>query len=178
MRIVVFYLFLIFAGMIIFPVIYNFNFFNSWNIIFYRGVAIAILCALIQIVLIWQAIRLLPIKLLSFRDNLCITALSLTFNLSFFIIFPVTLERSISTFLLSSLSQNESDGLTQAQMEDRFIQIFVKEKGAISERMREQIASGNVVKVGDNYILTEQGRAFIRISEDIKKIYKIQPKYE
>lgn len=178
MRIVVIYLLFILTGMIIFPVTYNLNILGSLNIVFYRGIAVAMLSVFIQIVLMLLVVRLLSTKLLWFRDILCITALSFAFNLTFFIVFPVTLERSISTFLLSSLSKNEANGLTQTEMENRLIQKYVLEKGAIPERMQEQIASGNIVKVEDNYILTEQGKAFLRISESIKKIYKIQPKYE
>ena len=179
MRLILSYFLLIALGILIFPVLFNTPIFHSVNLLFYKGIALASVCIIVQasLILFFQKLRFLP-ESFSFKDYLCVSALTFSFNISFLIILPVTFERSISTFLLASLSQETEKGLTQSEMEERLIKTYVLEKGAVPLRMQEQLLSGNVIQVGNRYILTRQGINFLKFGESIKFIYAIDPMYE
>ena len=97
-------------------------------------------------------------------DALGACILSLSLNLSFLVLFPVTVDRSISVFMLAQMAAHPDDAFTAARMRGIFEGVYLGEYRQIERRMGEQAASGNVIPVGDGYVITPQGRAFIRLS--------------
>jgi hypothetical protein len=106
-----------------------------------------------------------------------IAAVSLAFaaNVFFLVVFPVTIDRSVSVYLLGQLSQHPG-GLSEEQLSQRMINQYVVEYRAVDRRMREQIVTGNIKAEGDLYLLTDQGQNFIRFSRVVSYIFGLDPR--
>jgi hypothetical protein len=146
----------------------------SLTILFYRGVALAIAAAVITaLVGLWLARR--------FKDSslpLAGAALSLSFNLCFLVLLPVTIDRSISVYLLSTIERQQHGGWDPGELEHAFIDGYVVKMGAISRRIDEQRRSGNIRIAPDGRIqLTAQGRAFMRLSRVVARLFDTDPRF-
>ncbi len=85
-------------------------------------------------------------------------------TLAFFVLVPVTIDRSVSVFLLGAMAAERdrvwtTEGLSEVLM-DRYVRDFAQ----VERRIAEQRASGNVTAAGDGYRLTAQGERFIAAS--------------
>lgn len=101
-------------------------------------------------------------------------------NLSIFVVGPVTLDRSLSTFLLSVMREtSEEVGLTEQELEEQVISTYVRELRAVRRRMGEQIATGTVAVRGvqdaesSTYSLTSKGRVVRQLFAVCGKIYAV-----
>eukprot|EP00456_Euglypha_rotunda_P020469 TRINITY_DN17883_c0_g1_i1.p1 TRINITY_DN17883_c0_g1~~TRINITY_DN17883_c0_g1_i1.p1 ORF type:complete len:125 (+),score=37.58 TRINITY_DN17883_c0_g1_i1:131-505(+) len=91
--------FLLYIGLIASPLL------GSIPLLFYRGVVVAFIGALLLTVLMAIAAR--RIAALDLSTVIGAAALSLAFNISFLIVFPVTFDRSISMFQIGRAVQQE-----------------------------------------------------------------------
>lgn len=134
------------------------------DILFYRGLVLlgvafaATACLGVAAARRWSAGAIGP------RDALSAAVLSLSVNLSFFVLSPVTIDRSVTVFILGEMAAHPERAYTPAVMGDVFRDVFVGEYRQIERRLAEQEASGNVARRGDAYAITPQGRSFIRLS--------------
>ncbi|MFX4085292.1 hypothetical protein ACKU27_09335 [Sphingobium yanoikuyae] len=127
----------------------------SISLLFYRGVFIAFISALLLALLINWAARWL--RSLDLSTAIGAVALSLAFNISFLIVFPVTFDRSITMFLLARI-ERQNGQLTPPMLEQVFIREYLGDLRQIDRRVREQTLSGNIVQRNDGRIeLTPQG---------------------
>lgn len=142
------------------------------SVLFYRGLLLALIAMALQLVLVslFPALRRDPALILA------ALALSLAANVIVLVVVPVTLDRSVSVFLLGQLAKNP-DGLAEEALEERLIEDYVIGFGAVERRMDEQTASGNVEIVDGKYRLTAQGRRFIAISTPLAKAFGADLRY-
>ena len=105
--------------------------------------------------------------------SLALASLALSFNLTFLIVFPVTFDRSVTTYLLEQLAHKGP--LSVEQMQSLLINDYVVRDKAVLRRMREQELSGNVEVRDGSYALTTQGEEFISISRGIRRLFHIAP---
>lgn len=77
---------------------------------------------------------------------------------AFFLLVPVTIERSISVFLLEHML-SEAGSYSDAQLLAALKGEYICHTGAITKRMQEQAYIGNVASLPDNrFTLTPRGR--------------------
>lgn len=146
---------------------------SSITILFYRGVVLAGLVAvIIGITGAWLGRRL--------RDpSLAISAaaVSLSLNLCFLVLLPVTVDRSVTVYLLSRVEQ-EPSGIAPPLLERVFIDGYVRDMHAIDRRIDEQRRSGNISVGTDGKIrLTAQGRRFITLSRTVARLFGTDPRF-
>jgi hypothetical protein len=135
------------------------------NILFYRGLALIALAFVATFGAVFLAARRGPIAGVRGRDAFSAAVLSLAFNLCFLVIFPVTIDRSISVFVLGEMAAHADRAYSADQMAQVFSNVYVGEDQQIDRRMREQLLSGNVERVGDGYRISAHGKAFIQTSK-------------
>ncbi len=135
------------------------------NILFYRGLALIALAFVATFGAVFLAARRGPIAGVRGRDAFSAAVLSLAFNLCFLVIFPVTIDRSISVFVLGEMAAHADRAYSADQMAQVFSNVYVGEDQQIDRRMREQLLSGNVERVGDGYRISPHGKAFIQTSK-------------
>ena len=147
---------------------------GSIGILFYRGIALAVLAAAVTgIVAIWPARRTIDSSL-----PMAAAALSLSFNICFLVLLPVTVDRSVSVYLLSTIEQRQDPGVTSAQLQRFFVDGYVVRMGAIDRRIDEQRKSGNVTVDADGKVhLTKQGERFMSFSRVIARLFGTDPRF-
>src|SRR5579859_5355436 len=99
--------------------------FRSVDILFYRGL---LLCAAR-----WRWKSMEPAWIVA------AVSMSLSFNLMFLIVLPVTIDRSISVFLLAEIDARQASSPTDAaQLEQTFVQHYVHDMRQIDRRVGER----------------------------------------
>ncbi len=106
------------------------------------------------------------------RDAFSAAVLSLAFNLCFLVIFPVTIDRSVSVFVLGQMAAHADRAYSADQMTKVFSDVYVGEDHQIDRRLREQLLSGNVERIGAGYRISARGKAFIQTSKLIAWMFE------
>lgn len=147
-------------------------------ILFYTGLALlGIVTLATAATAAWVImIRFPQDRVLAAVSVVAITLASAGCTLAFFVIVPVTLDRSISTFLLSQM--DGWGGLTEPELRQTFEQDYLERNAAITRRLAEQLASGTIHRddVG-RFALTSRGTLFLRAARMITRLYGVPPTY-
>ncbi len=132
------------------------------DILFYRGLVLCGLAFLaVTAAVAWAGKRT---GLASVADGIAAVCLSLGFNVAVLVILPVTIDRSISVFMLGYMAAGPGETYSARDMEAAFEKIYLRDLQQIPRRLSEQERSGNVVREGGGYRITPQGEGFIRFS--------------
>ena len=152
------------------------------EIVFYRGLVHAFLVFAIQVLIgicILRGVKIFAnAEQISLRVfiSVSLAALALSFNITFLIVFPVTFDRSVTTYLLEEIAHKKS--LSIEDMQTLLIYDYVVKNEAVERRMREQELSGNVTSQDGRYALTAQGEKFISVSREVRRLFSIPPHSE
>ena len=142
--------------------------------LFYRGVALALVNALLL-----GGLMALVARRLAFLDLSTIVgavALSLAFNVSFLIVFPVTFDRSITMFLLARIERD--DGRLDARgLEQVYFREYLGSMRQIDRRIEEQALSGNIRVDGGRISITPQGRRLLEGGRAIGAWFGADPRF-
>ncbi len=147
--------------------------FAGVSILFYRGL---ILCAL-SAALVMAAMALLRRWRFDLATIIAAGALTLSFNICFLIVLPVTLDRSISVFMLAQIEQHQDEALDSRRITEIFVQKYVGDMRQMDRRIAEQTASGNVVTVDGHVRLTDQGHRFLALSRTLARLFGTDPRF-
>lgn len=163
-KIVIIYLLDILLSTCIFIVLFHTSILNGINVFFYRGGIFLILASLLASTIMWVA-RYINKKLFSVRDIITVFFIFLGFTSSWFVLVPVTVERSISVYMLSYMAENSDHGITSEDFGNVFYDNYIVANGAFEKRFSEQLASHNIDYSSDGYgyEITENGRNVVKM---------------
>jgi len=137
-------------------------------ILFYRGIALAIPAALLAGI----ALALIARGRVDPSLPVAAAAVAFAFNICFLVLFPVTVDRSVTVYLLSTVERHDRTGLSAAELERAFLDGYVSDMRAVPRRIAEQQQSGNISVAPDGRIqLTPQGRRFMALSRTIADMF-------
>jgi hypothetical protein len=174
----VFYGLAVVIGFALFIAATQVGLFGGVPILFYRGLAVlgAIAPAL---VLVLALILRLPWTsgMLAGRDAIIGAVVAISLNLTFFVLGPVTVDRSMSVFVLSRLAEAPAP-LSADDLKEAFTVRYLREWDQISRRLKEQMASGNVDQTPEGtYRLTPQGRTFMTTARAMSRLFGGDPRF-
>ena len=130
-------------------------------ILFYRGAVLAAVAGGFAAFVGVLIGRRMGIPLLALPAGVVTAALALCF----LVLFPVTIDRSVSVYLLATIDAQQADGIDRNALEAAFVKGYVRDLHAIDRRIAEQRASGNLVVAADGRLhLTAQGLRFVALS--------------
>jgi len=147
------------------------------GVLFYRGLVALALTAILLFVacafLLPKLARALPLRA---DDSLGGVIVAASLLGSIFVLGPVTVDRSISVFMLS---QFESAGkpLTVDEVRERFVKTYVVAWDQMNRRVKEQRISGNLEPAGTGWKLTAQGRRFMEIARWMSWLVGADPRF-
>jgi hypothetical protein len=181
LRFSTFYTIGILTGVVIFGLCFWFNVLSSIHILFYRGISLLVVAMLMQIVILGLGFGWIRKRWTGFPLSagyvLPLALSSIALNLTFFVLVPVNLDRSMSVFLLSWMEDHRGTPQTKADLQQAFQQIYVEADGAIDRRISEQRASGNIVPSGIGYVLTGRGSHFVAIAREISLLFSTDQRF-
>jgi hypothetical protein len=147
------------------------------GVMFYRGVAALVLVFFVLVALHVVALPRLARRLsLDGADSIGAAMVATSLLTAVFILGPVTVDRSVSVFMLSQFDAADRP-LTEAQAREAFLHVYVDDWAQIERRLAEQELSGNLVHGPGGWRLTAQGRAFMRTARTMSSLFKGDPRF-
>jgi len=153
--------------------------FDFIPILFYRGIVISFAVGLLVLVVVhWLSGRFARQTSPFVRAFAAVSAAASAFSflMFFHLMIPVSLDRSISVFMLASIG-DAPQGLSKSEIEKVFIDTYVTRYDAFGRRVSEQAETGNIELKDGRYRLTEQGRRFIAFSRSLTLAMGIDPRF-
>lgn len=146
------------------------------EIYFYKSVVILAVSALIVIVAECIIKKLWKKAIYDYKDIFISFLLIMCINMVVLSFAVVSLDRSLSVFLLSYMNENE-EGYTEEELNTVFQEVFVQKYGMLDRRFFEQIESGNIVEENGKYKLTKRGEFFVDMFKTVGKIYDVDDRF-
>ena len=144
---------------------------KGMHVLMYRGIVMIVLAGIISSVLLVLFKKLRKITWLSAKDVVLVFILTCSINMVFFTLIPVTVERSVSVFMLSYMD-NYSNHYTQDQIAEIFVDKYVNEYGAFEKRFDEQLTTGTIEQNADGtYSITDKGRFIVKMFRLISDMF-------
>ena len=131
------------------------------NIYFFDGIYLLITSSIINFFIFRKRTK-----------NLLITLIAVfSINFGFFVLFPVSYERSVSVNLLNNLSEeNINSFITREQLQDE-IKNITNTDMFLEKRINEQLYTGYIEEVDGKYILTNRIRNFVILQNLISVLF-------
>jgi len=145
--------------------------FQEVDILFYRGFLLCLVAAFLILLvasLMWRHRWADQLPLI-----IAAAALSFSVNLTFLIVVPVTIDRSISVFLLAGIDKEAALGriVTADKLRTLFINTYVVDMNQIERRIEEQSRSGNIVVRQEQIHLTPRGAEFLDFARLVARFW-------
>jgi hypothetical protein len=152
--------------------------FGGISILFYRGLAELAVLLPVLAVLLTLLLRLpWPAGVLSVRDAVAAAVVAIALNVTAFVLGPVTVDRSVSVFMLSRIEDAPAPP-TAEELRQAFTARYLRDWDQVGRRLREQTVSGNVERSpAGQYRLTPQGRSFMRTARFMSRLFGGDPRF-
>ncbi len=171
LKVVLFHVAALLSAGILFLLLYLSGLLSSL-VLFYRG----ILLIAVTTVILGVTTLLLRYRWRSFLTGRDIVLAVVTFfcvSLLLFTLLPVTIDRSISVFILDYMAEHPHEVMTEQKMEALFVDQYVNENRAMNKRFEEQIASGNIRPVEGGYLISDRGRVAVRLFDAVTRFFSL-----
>ena len=150
----------------LFIALFHTSFLGGLDVLMYRGAAFIIITGTVSAV-IMGVIR----KFWGFvtvRDIIMMFVIFCCVNMVFLTLIPVTVERSVSVFMLSYMDENSDQTFTEESVGEVFTTKYVDDYGAFEKRFHEQVETGTIVENPDGtYSITDSGRFVVKMFRTI-----------
>ena len=155
------YVAMLVVGFVAFAALFKAGTLSGMAVMFFRGLILALVAFVGTFALALAALSRRGSSGLNGRDAFGAAVLSLSFNISFLVVVPVTVDRSISIFVLGQMNAAPDRLYSSDDMSRLFNSVYVGRYGQIDRRLREQTIAGNVEAIGDKYRISARGRLSI-----------------
>jgi len=159
-------IYLIFSA--VFVALFHTSILANMEVLMYKGLAFIIVTGILS------AIAMAVVKkfwdFVTVRDIIMMFVIFCCVNTVLFTMIPVTVERSVSVFMLSYMGENSDKTFTQDDIQEIFTNKYVKDYGAFEKRFDEQIVTGSLKDNGDGtYSITEEGKTIVKMFRTVAK---------
>lgn len=135
--------------------------FRNVNVLMYRGLIFVFLTGLVAAMVMGVVKRFW--KFVTVRDIIMMFMVLCCVNTVVLTLVPVTIERSVSVFMLSYMDENPDQTYTKDSVSEAFTAKYVNDYGAFEKRFNEQMVTGTIKKNPDGtYSITARGRLIVR----------------
>lgn len=171
-RLVLLYAALYLAGTAVFVWLFHTPLLKSLDVFMYRGIVFILISSTLSALLMWACKHFIREPELSIRDIIMLFMICCCVNTVLFTLIPVTVERSISVFMLSYMCENEKVRYTQEEIENIFIKKYVGDYGAFEKRFHEQLVTGNIGDYeDDSYGITKRGKLMVKAFRAVAELF-------
>ncbi|MBO4460082.1 MAG: hypothetical protein J5778_05420 [Clostridiales bacterium] len=142
----------------------------NMKVLMYRGIGLLIITGIIAAVA--MAVIKKFWKFITVRDIIMVFVIFCCVNMVIFTLIPVTVERSVSVFMLSYMDENSDQKFTKDDIGEVFTAKYVNDYGAFDKRFDEQLVTGTIVDNGDGtYTITDEGRFIVTMFRGVSKLF-------
>ena len=142
--------------------LFHVSFLKITDTFFYNGCLYLFLSSVLCAIMMLIAKRLKP-ELVGISDIVCAFFMFSSITLGWFILIPVTVDRSVTVYTLSYMDGIYPKSVTTGEMEKVFYRQYIVDFAAFDKRFKEQLDTGSVeyVPEDNSYRLTEKGRKLV-----------------
>ena len=148
-------------GTLFFIGLFHTGLFDFVKVFFYRG----LLYLLISSVVVSCVMLVFGLMKRHFdvgvRDSVAVCGMFVGITVGWFILVPVTVERSVSVYMLSYMA-NTGKPIAKERFNDVFYDNYIIEFDAFGKRFNEQLESGNMKKTEEGWVLTKNGERVVK----------------
>ena len=151
---------------LMFVALFHTGLLKGMNVLMYRGIAFIILTGTVSAIVMGVVRKFW--KFVTIRDIIMMFVIFCCVNTVIFTLVPVTVERSVSVFMLSYMDENSDKTFTQDSVGEIFTSKYVNDYGAFEKRFNEQVVTGTIKQNEDGtYSITERGRFIVSIFRNL-----------
>lgn len=151
------------------------GFLDQISILFYRGLVLIAVGVIFCFVVLLIARAKWPSW--HVRDAVSACAFAGGIAICLLIVLPVTIDRSISVFMLTQMAAQPDHAFTPSELRSLFVDVYVKRYGQIERRLEEQEVSRNVAQTEDGFRITPQGLAFVRFARFLSVVFQTDRRF-
>lgn len=151
------------------------GFLGQISILFYRGLVLTAVGEVLCFAVLLIARRRWPAW--HVRDAVSACAFAGGVAICLLIVLPVTIDRSISVFILTQMAAQPDHAFTPAELRTLFVDVYVERYGQIERRLDEQTVSRNVAQTANGFRITPQGLAFVRFARLLSVIFQTDRRF-
>lgn len=158
---------------VVYMISFHCSFLSFTGIYFYDGIL-----RLLIVTVLAAAVEIFMKSHLKFDNkDICLSLSTFLFlNMLWMSLCVVSLDRSLSVFLLCTMEKYE-EGISRETADDIFQEVFVEEYEILDRRFDEQSKSGNITYENGNYVLTSRGKTFVWIFKTVGKLYHVDDRF-
>jgi len=159
---------------IFYLVLFHTPLFSFQKVLFYRGVILLMVGTFFSLILSLFVFKKIKI---SYETLFTAIVVAASINLSLFVVLPVTIERSVTMYLLNTLKDNnqrQCGGLTKKELEEKLINEYIIKRKAIDKRVNEQSIIDFVDEKNSCINITLKADNFLKLSKIIGAIYNLK----
>ena len=146
--------------------------------VFYYRMNGALLLTLVAAGLLLWCVRKYVHLTFSLKDTLCALLIAALLNFAFLSLILVSLDRSISVYLISYMANHEEQSFTIPELEHIFLTGYVEGSGAMARRMMEQMATGTVVESAPKcYQISAGGKRMVALWQLLSEVYPVDQNF-
>ena len=151
---------------LMFVALFHTGLLKGMNVLMYRGIAFIILTGIVSAIVMGVVRKFW--KFVTIRDIIMMFVIFCCVNTVIFTLVPVTVERSVSVFMLSYMDENSDKTFTQDSFGEIFTSKYVNDYGAFEKRFNEQVVTGTIKQNEDGtYSITDRVRFIVSIFRNL-----------
>jgi hypothetical protein len=151
------------------------GFLHQISILFYRGLVLIAIGAVFCFVVLLLASRKWPEW--KPRDAVSACGFACGVAVCLLLVLPVTIDRSVTVFILAQMAARPDRSFTPAEMRGIFTDVYLGRYQQIDRRLEEQEVSGNVARDAAGFRITPQGLAFVRFARVLSATFQTDPRF-
>ena len=151
---------------VMFVALFHTGILKNMEVLMYRGMAFIIITGVIAAVVMGVIRKFWGF--ITVREIIMMFVIFCCVNTVIFTLVPVTVERSVSVFMLSYMDENSDQTFTQESVGEVFTSKYVEDYGAFEKRFDEQVVTGTIEENPDGtYSITDRGRFIVKMFRTI-----------
>jgi hypothetical protein len=151
------------------------GFLHQISILFYRGLVLIAIGAVVCFVVLLLASRKWPQW--KPRDAVSACGFACGVAVCLLLVLPVTIDRSVTVFILAQMAARPDRSFTPAEMRSIFTDVYLGRFQQIERRLEEQEISGNLARDAAGFRITPQGLAFVEFARALSKTFQTDPRF-
>jgi hypothetical protein len=163
-------------GWLLYIAVIQVGIFDFIKVYFYKTILILIVTGIILLISELLTKYFWKKATFDYKDIIISFVLFMSINMVWLSTVIVSLDRSLSVFVLSYLAQ-EDRSYTEEELNQVFQTIFIEKYGMLDRRFWEQLESGNIEQDQDGYKLTGRGEGLVDVFQIVGKIYKVDDRF-
>lgn len=163
-------------GWLLYVAVIQSGIFDFIEVYFYKTIVILIITGIIILVVELLLKHFWKKATFDYKDIILSFVLFMSVNMVWLSTIVVSLDRSLSVFVLSYMEQ-EDRSYSEDELDQVFQNIFIEKYDMLDRRFWEQLESGNITEEQGGYQLTSRGKGLVEIFRIVGRVYRVDERF-